>query len=304
MLDLLIVGAGPAGLYAADRVSAAGFSVLVVERMPSPARKFLMAGRGGLNLTHSEDLKDFKHRYREAEDFLAPMLDAFSPDDLRRWCQDLGEDTFIGSSGRVFPNKMKASPLLRALLRRLEQNKVSLQTRWTWNGISCEGTSRFVNESGAVHEIRARTTLLALGGASWPRLGSNAAWIQALEAHGIEIRPFRPANCGFQVPWSRHLTDRFAGTPLKRIRLTLGDRTVLGEALLSEQGIEGGAVYALSAEIRNNLEKTGNADLRADLKPQMPLEKLITRLSAGRESNPCRIFYARRPGCPPPKSPF
>jgi uncharacterized flavoprotein (TIGR03862 family) len=296
MLDLLIVGAGPAGLYAADRLSAEGYSVLVVERMPSPARKFLMAGRGGLNLTHSEDLDDFKHRYREAEDFLAPMIDEFSPADLQQWCHDLGEDTFIGTSGRVFPKKMKASPLLRALLRRLEQHKVSLQTRWTWTGITSDGTSRFINETGAVHEIRAKTTLLALGGASWPRLGSDAAWVPVLEKHGIEIRPFKPANCGFRVSWSHHLSDRFAGTPLKRIRLSLGEKTVSGEALLSKQGIEGGAVYALSAEIRDALERSGKAELRADLKPQMPLEKLVERLSAGRAKQSLSNFLRKAAG--------
>lgn len=296
MLDVLIVGAGPAGLYAADRISAEGYSVLVAERLPSPARKFLMAGRGGLNLTHSEDLDDLKHRYREAEQFLAPMLDAFTPDDLRRWCHDLGEDTFIGSSGRVFPKSMKASPLLRALLRRLEQNKVSLQTRWTWTGITLDGTSRFISETGAEHRIRARATLLALGGASWPRLGSNAGWVPALEKHGIEIRSFKPANCGFKVSWSHHLTDRFAGAPLKRIRLNLGEKTVSGEALLSEQGIEGGAVYALSAEIRNALEQTGTADLRADLKPQMPFEKLVARLSAGQGKQSLSNFLRKAAG--------
>ncbi|MBD1546211.1 NAD(P)/FAD-dependent oxidoreductase [Roseibium aggregatum] len=296
MLDVLIVGAGPAGLYAADRISAEGFSVRVVERMPSPARKFLMAGRGGLNLTHSENLNDFKHSYREAEDFLAPMLDAFSPDDLRRLCHELGEDTFVGSSGRVFPKKMKASPLLRALLKRLERNRATLQTRWTWTGIAKDGTSQFISETGAVHEIRARATLLALGGASWPRLGSNAAWVPALETHGIEIHPFRPANCGFRVAWSPHLTDRFAGTPLKRIRLSLGDRTVLGEALLSEQGIEGGAVYALSAEIRGALETSGKAALVADLKPQMSLDKLVLRLSAGRGKQSLSNFLRKAAG--------
>jgi len=296
MLDLLVVGAGPAGLFAADRVSAAGFSVLVAERMPSPARKFLMAGRGGLNLTHSEDLKDFKHRYREAEAFLAPMLDGFSPADLRRWCADLGEETFTGSSGRVFPKNMKASPLLRALLKRLERNKTTLQTRWTWTGFTATGASQFTDDAGAVHDIRAGTTLLALGGASWPRLGSNAAWIPALERHGIAIHPFRPANCGFKVGWSRHLTERFAGMPLKRLRLALGDRAVLGEALLSEQGIEGGAVYALSAEIRDTLEKSGKAELTADLKPQMPVEKLVTRLSAQRGKQSLSNFLRKAAG--------
>lgn len=299
MLDVLIVGAGPAGLYAADKLSALGFSVHIVERMPSPARKFLMAGRGGLNLTHSEDHAQFKRRYREAEDFLAPMIDAFPPERLRDWCHDLGEETFVGTSGRVFPKKMKASPLLRALLKRLDANGVTLQTRCTWQGISADGSNQLVDESGERHHIRAKATLLALGGASWSRLGSNAGWITALEPHGIEVHPFKPANCGFHVAWSRHLIERFAGAPLKRIRLVLGDKDVWGEAVLSEKGIEGGAVYALSADIRNALENTGQADLKIDLKPQIPLDKLTARLSAGRGKQSVSNYLRKAAGLSP-----
>jgi uncharacterized flavoprotein (TIGR03862 family) len=299
MIDVLVLGAGPAGLFAADRLSRAGLRILVADRMPSPARKFLMAGRGGLNLTHSEDLSKFKARYREAEPILAPMIDAFPPDRLRAWCHDLGIETFVGSSGRVFPKTMKASPLLRALLRRLEDQGAKLRTRMTWTGFADNGASLLQDVEGAIEETSARATLFAFGGASWPRLGSNAAWVPAIEKHGVTVRPFRPANCGFKVSWSTHLTDRFAGSPLKRISLTHAEQIVLGEAVLSQKGLEGGAVYALSAEIRDALERTGRAELRLDLKPQMPLDELTGRLGRGRGKQSQSTFLRKAAGLAP-----
>lgn len=293
MRDVLIIGAGPAGLFAADQLSAKGFSVTVADRMPSPARKFLMAGRGGLNLTHSEDLDLFLTRYREAEPFLSPMIRAFPPDSLRGWCHGLGEDTFVGSSGRVFPKSMKASPLLRAWLRRLDRNGVRLLTRRTWTGLGEDGTARLTSEDGGTVPFEARAVLLALGGASWPKLGSDAAWVPLLEAEGVRINRFRPANCGVRIAWSDYLKDRFAGAPLKRIALSHEDRRVAGEAVLSGQGLEGGAVYALSAELRETLDRDGAATLMVDLRPGMTADGLAARLSKPRGKQSAATFLKK-----------
>ncbi len=299
MIDVLILGAGPSGLYAADRLSSKGFSVCIADRMPSPARKFLMAGRGGLNLTHSEDLDLFKTRYGEAEPFIGPLIDAFPPEQLRAWCHVLGEETFVGSSGRIFPKSMKASPLLRALLRRLERQNVTLKSRLTWTGFSKDRASLFRDGKGETQEIAARTTLLAFGGASWPRLGSDASWVAETEKCGINIRPFKPANCGFHVDWSQHLIGRFAGTPLKRIKLHFGDKSVRGEALVSEKGLEGGAVYALSSPVRDALETSDKVNLRLDLTPQFTLEKLQQRLAKPRGKQSFSNFLRKAAGLAP-----
>ncbi|PVB59446.1 TIGR03862 family flavoprotein [Labrenzia sp. 011] len=282
MLDVLIIGAGPSGLFAADRLAAEGLAVTIVDRMPSPARKFLMAGRGGLNLTHSEGLAAFVGRYRQAEAFLSPLIGDFPPEALADWCHGLGEETFTGSSGRVFPASMKASPLLRAWLRRLEKNGVKLLTRHRFTGFADDGTALIQHENGTPESFPARATLLALGGASWPRLGSDAAWVSALEERGIGISRFRPANCGFRVAWSAVMKDRFAGTPLKRIGLRHGEKSVIGEALISESGLEGGAVYALSAELRDTIEADGSALLHVDLRPAKTAAALARRLARPR----------------------
>ncbi|MEO0979919.1 MAG: TIGR03862 family flavoprotein [Pseudomonadota bacterium] len=282
MLDVLVIGAGPAGLFAADQLAARGFKIEIIDRMPSPARKFLMAGRGGLNITHSEDLEDFLGRYREATPFLAPMIEAFPPKALIDWCHALGQDTFVGSSGRVFPVAMKASPLLRALLRRLEDNGVALQTRHSLKGLSGENTAIVQTEAGETSEFGARAILLALGGASWPKLGSTAAWVPLLEEHGVRVNPFQPANCGFQIAWSPFLRDKFSGSPLKRIGLGIADHHVRGEATLSEKGLEGGAVYALSADIRTTIARLGSAELDVDLRPAMAIDQLAEKLARPR----------------------
>jgi hypothetical protein len=293
MLDVLILGAGPAGLFAADRLAARGYSVVIADQMPSPARKFLMAGRGGLNLTHSEDLSSFLTRYREAEGFLAPLIREFPPEALREWCHELGQETFIGSSGRVFPKAMKASPLLRALLRRLEKSGAELRTRQRFTGFSQDGLSVLETEDGQQLSQPAKTVMLALGGASWPKLGSDAGWVAALEQHGIKINRFQPANCGFQVTWSPFLRERFAGSPLKRIALKLGESSVQGEALISEKGLEGGAVYALSAEIRETINATGVAELRIDLRPSTSVEELTRKLSRPRGKQSFATFLKK-----------
>ncbi|WP_289032331.1 TIGR03862 family flavoprotein [uncultured Roseibium sp.] len=299
MHDVLIVGAGPAGLMAADRLSSSGLKVAVVDRMPSPARKFLMAGRGGLNLTHSEKQSVFLTRYREAEPFLAPLINKFTPENLRQWCLDLGQETFTGSSGRIFPKAMKASPLLRALLSRLAERGVTLQTRLTWSGFSEEDTLTFKDPDGREVKLKARASLLALGGASWPRLGSDGNWVSTLHHQGVEVNALRPANCGFEIAWSDLLKERFAGSPLKPLTVTLGTESARGEAILSQRGLEGGAVYALSSSIRREIELSGKATLLLDLRPDISIEELTSRLSANRGKQSVSTFLRKAGGLSP-----
>jgi uncharacterized flavoprotein (TIGR03862 family) len=279
--NIAIIGAGPAGLMAAEVLAAGGAAVTVYDAMPSVARKFLMAGRGGLNLTHSEELSTFLSRYREAAPFLDTAIRAFPPQRLRDWCEGLGEKTFIGSSGRVFPESFKASPLLRAWLRRLDRQGVRLALRHRWSGWDGQGRLQFETPGGP-RAIAADATVLALGGASWPRLGSDGTWTDILASKGVAITPPRPANCGFTVAWSEVLRDRFEGQPLKSIALTFGERTVRGEAVITRDGIEGGAVYALSAELRDAIASSGEATLQIALRPDFSIDELVTRLSAPR----------------------
>ena len=240
--DVLVLGAGAAGLYAADLLSRRGLTVEIAEQMRAPARKFLLAGRGGLNITHSEPLPDFVNRYREAKPFLEPYLQSFPPQTLRQWCHELGSETFVGSSGRVFPTAMKASPLLRALMQRLDRNGARLHSLHRWSGMDADGGFLFSRPDGTIVAIKARAVLLALGGASWPRLGSDGGWQDILKAQGISMAPFRPANCGFHSNWSDILKDSVAGAPLKRIAIRLDEKMVHGEALISRAGLEGGAI--------------------------------------------------------------
>ncbi len=272
-----VIGAGPAGLMAAERLARSGLSVVVHERMPSVGRKFLMAGRGGLNLTHSEPLTPFLDRYGSARDRAAGWLEAFSPSDLTAWAEELGQATFVGSSGRVFPKAMKASPLLRAWLAQLNRLGVEIRLRSRWTGWSGEAL-RFETPDCERLETPA-AVVLALGGASWPRLGSDAAWTAWLEA---PLRPFRPANVGFDVAWSAIFRDGFAGRPLKGIALTHQGRTVRGEAMIAAYGIEGGAIYALSADLRDAVEREGQATLAIDLKPDLSADDLAARLARPR----------------------
>ncbi|MGY0791144.1 NAD(P)/FAD-dependent oxidoreductase [Azospirillum argentinense] len=276
--DVAIVGAGPAGLMAAEVIAAAGRSVAVYERMPTPARKLLLAGRGGLNLTHSEALDAFIARYGAQAPLFTDLLADLSPADLRDWATGLGIETFVGSSGRVFPVQMKASTLVRAWLRRLEGLGVTLHTRHRWLGWDASGALRFLRGDGTETTVAPRATLLALGGASWPRTGSDGAWTELLAARGVDIAPLRPSNMGFEVPWSDHLRERFAGQPVKSVGLAFGDRRLKGEFVITETGIEGGAVYALSAALRDAIEREGWAALTIDLMPDLPESAIAKRL--------------------------
>lgn len=272
-----VVGGGPAGLFAAERLAAAGCAVTVYERMPSPARKFLMAGRGGLNLTHSEDFEAFVGRYGAAAARMRPYLERFPPAALVAWAAGLGQPTFVGSSGRVFPRALKASPLLRAWLARLAELGVTIRSRHEWRGWTADGALAFHTPQGET-AVRADAVVLALGGASWPRLGTDGDWAEHLVP---DVAPFRPANMGFDVAWSP-VMEGFAGTPLKGIALAFGGRTVRGEAMVTRYGLEGGALYALSAPLRDAIEAQGSATLQIDLRPDMELDDVARRLARPR----------------------
>jgi hypothetical protein len=279
--DVAIIGAGPAGLMAAEVLARGGAAVTVYDAMPSAGRKFLMAGRGGLNLTHSEPLAGFLARYREAKPQLAAAIEAFPPDKLRAWCETLGQETFVGSSGRIFPKSLKASPLLRAWLRRLDAIGVRFVLRHRWIGWDENGHLLF-RAPDRKSAVAARATVLAFGGASWPRLGSDGGWVETLNARGVKISPLKPANCGFTVAWSDIFRDRFEGEPLKGIALSFGAHSVRGEATITRNGIEGGAIYALSAELRESILGSGQATLHIALRPDVKTSDLIARLSAPR----------------------
>jgi uncharacterized flavoprotein (TIGR03862 family) len=273
----LVIGAGPAGLAAAEVLASNGIAVTIHERLPNPARKFLLAGRGGLNLTHSEPIENFLTRYGATPGHLEPAIRAFPPQALRDWCEGLGVPTFVGSSGRIFPKSMKASPLLRAWLACLGSLGVELVTRsrctgWAGDALTFDGP-RPVEEADA--------TVFALGGASWPRLGSDGSWQDAFIARGAEISPLRPANSGFLVSWSDIFRTRFAGQPLKRARFSFNGEEVRGEAMITGYGLEGGAIYALSPFLRDALDTHETALLEIDLLPDLSQEALAARLSGG-----------------------
>jgi uncharacterized flavoprotein (TIGR03862 family) len=267
--------------------------------MPSLARKFLMAGRGGLNLTHSEDWERFLGRYGSESERLQPYLAGFSPADLRAWCEELGQETFVGSSGRVFPKGFKASPLLRAWLRRLADLGVQVATRHRWAGWDADGALRFQRDDGSETSIRADATVLALGGASWPRLGSDGSWVGRLEERGIAVSRLRPSNVGFTVAWSEMFRGRFEGEPLKRIALRFGGTCVRGETVVTRDGIEGGAIYALSAPLRDAIERDGTATLHIDLRPDLSVEALAERVAAPRGGQSASTFLRKAAGLSP-----
>ena len=292
-LRVAVIGSGPAGLMAAEVVAGSGVPVVLFERMPSLGRKLLMAGRGGLNITHSEPVERFYARYGEAALWMRPLLHAFPPDSLVAWCESLGQQTFVGSSGRVFPRVMKASPLLRAWIGRLDALGVHFVTRAHWTGWNADGALSFADGSG----YAADAVVLALGGASWPRLGADGSWTRLLP--DIGITPLRPANCGFVVAWSEMFRRRHAGTPLKSIALSLADRSVRGEAMITAEGIEGGAVYALAAAARDAIAREGSALLHVDLRPDLPPAALAARLDQAQGRSSLSTFLRKRAGLSP-----
>ena len=283
MTHTVIIGGGPAGLMAAEVLSQAGFAVDLYDAMPSVGRKFLMAGKGGLNLTHSEPLDAFLSRYGDRRREIEPWLRAFGPDDLRAWVKGLGVDTFVGSSGRVFPSEMKAAPLLRAWLHRLRAAGVRFHVRHRWLGWNAQGALRFDTPAGEVAQT-AEITILALGGGSWAKLGSDGAWVPVLEQNGVTVAPLRPANCGFDCGWSEHFRTRHAGEPLKLVALAFAGETRRGECVVTETGVEGSLVYAFSARLRDAIEADGAATLHLDLLPDRSAENVAAEVARPRGS--------------------
>lgn len=292
-----IIGGGPAGLMAAEVLSQAGIAVDLYDAMPSVGRKFLLAGVGGMNITHSEPFEPFVARYRERATALRSQLEAFTPEQLREWIHGLGIDTFVGTSGRVFPTDMKAAPLLRAWLRRLRDAGIQIHTRHRWLGWDADGKLKLHSPDGDL-SVRADAVLLALGGGSWARLGSDGAWVALLEQRGIPIASLRPANCGFEVEaWSQHLRDKFAGAPLKTVSLALiGGAPRKGEFVVTAKGIEGSLVYALSAEIRRAIEQNGSATVTLDLLPDHAPERILRSLAKPRGSQSMAKHLKRQLG--------
>lgn len=282
-----VIGGGPAGLFAAEHLRAAGLQVDLYEANGSPGRKFLIAGKGGLNLTHSEPRPQFDARYRERQAEVGHWLDGFDADALRRWAQALGVETYVGSSGRVFPVDRKAAPLLRGWVRRLKEQGVRFHVQHRWSGWHEDGTLRLETPAGTV-SVSADATVLALGGGSWPQLGSDGRWAGILAAHGVDIAPLQPANCGFDIDWSDHFRQRHAGSPLKPVVAHWIDpqghpRQLQGECIASDYGIEGSLVYALAADLRAILLRDGAAELQLDLVPGREPERLHADLARPRK---------------------
>lgn len=289
-----VIGGGPAGLMAAEVLIRGGVRVDVYDAMPTAGRKFLMAGKGGMNITHAEPLDDFVSRYGTRRTQIKQLLDGFGPDELREWVHGLGIETFTGSSGRVFPADMKAAPLLRAWLHRLRDAGVHLHMRHRWRGW-CDDVPneedialRFDTAQGEV-TVHADAVVLALGGGSWARLGSDGAWVPLLVQRGVPVATLRPANCGFDAGWSRHFSEKFAGHPLKSVAVSFTNaagvvHTRKGDVLVTESGVEGSPIYALSALLRDEIATRGEAVVHIDLIPGKPLQRVIAEVGHPRGS--------------------
>jgi uncharacterized flavoprotein (TIGR03862 family) len=292
-----VIGGGPAGLMAAEVLSQNGVAVDLFDAMPSVGRKFLLAGVGGMNITHAEAAEKFLSRFGARQPQIEILLRDFSVEALRAWAHSLGIDTFVGSSGRVFPTDMKAAPLLRAWLHRLRGCGVNIHTRHRWLGWGDNSlTLRFATPAGEITR-RANAVVLALGGGSWAKLGSDGSWVSLLQQYGIDIAPLKPANCGFDIDWSAHFRERYAGQPLKSIIVTAVDNNgvplspdstpthLKGECVITQNGIEGGAIYALAAPLREQIISTGKAYLHIDLAPDRSLQNIVAALTKPRGSN-------------------
>ncbi len=300
MKQVAIIGGGPAGLMAAEKLSAAGCNVTVYEAMPTVARKFLMAGKSGLNITHGEEYALFTSRFGAAEARLKAALDAFTPQMLRDWADDLGQETFVGTSGRVFPKAMKGSPLLRAWLRRLEGHGVTIRVRHRWTGMKA-GAFLFETPDGEV-AVKPDAAVLALGGASWPRLGSTGEWLPRLEEVGVDTTPFQPANCGFDASWSEHFRERFAGEPVKSVSTSSAAGRFEGEFVITGTGVEGSLIYAHSAALRDSLNRGEATELLVDLAPGRSFERLSRDLGRASRKDSFSNRLRKAAGLPPVKA--
>ncbi len=286
--SVAVIGGGPAGLMAAEVLSQGGVRVDVYDAMPTVGRKFLMAGKGGMNITHAEPAEKFLARYGARRAQLEPLLEQFGANELREWVHGLGIATFVGSSGRIFPADMKAAPLLRTWLHRLRDAGVQFHMRHRWCGWNEQGALRFSTAEGE-RAVQADAVVLALGGGSWARLGSDGAWVALLAQRGVDVAPLQPANCGFDVAWSEHFASRFAGHPLKAVKVSFTDaqsdvHTRQGDVMVTESGIEGGVIYALSALLRDEIAARGSVLIHLDLSPNKDLSRLIDEISHPRGS--------------------
>jgi len=304
MSTATVIGGGPAGLMAAQVLAEAGVSVTVYERMPSPGRKFMLAGHGGLNITHSEPREPFVGRYGSSAAAIAPMIDRFSPDQLRAWCDSLGQPTFVGSSGRVFPEAFRATPLMRAWLAHLADLGVRIERRHAWRGWDTDGAALIADAEGKTRAVASDVTIFALGGASWPHLGADGTWVPLFEARGIEVAPLRPANVGLRVAWSEVFAERFAGAPLKNVSISVRGSSMppqRGDAMITATGIEGGPIYARGAAIREALDAAAGAPaiLDVDLRPDVSEADLAARLDRRRPKDSASAWLRRAVGLDP-----
>jgi uncharacterized flavoprotein (TIGR03862 family) len=300
MTSVVIIGGGPAGLMAAEAAVTAGVDVALYDAMPSVGRKFLLAGKGGLNLTHSESMETFLCRYGPRRPCMERAIRLFPPESLQAWAHELGIDTFVGTSGRIFPTDLKAAPLLRAWLRRLRHVGVQFHVKHRWQGWDKEGRLRFTSPEG-VQSVQPDAVVLALGGGSWPQLGSDGEWVQLLAEQCVPIAPLQPANCGFDVLWSEHFRTRFAGHPVKTVALAVkaADGSTIrhiGEFVITTNGVEGGIIYMVSATVRDVISAQEVATIRLDLVPDRPLDRLVRDLSRPRGKRTVATHLARNAG--------